>query len=160
MIIKHHLAGLDARATIGSSLAIAAVLLTPLALLDLPNRTPSTGAIASVVVLGLVCTALAFVILSVLIHEAGTGRAMVITYINPVIAVALGVALLGEQPGAGAVAGLLLILAGSWLSTGGGLPPPLRKLQARSRRVRRSSSAPGAAGAAGAADRSALLAEP
>ena len=39
------------------------------------------------------------------------------------IAVALGVTLLGEQPGAGAVAGLLLILAGSWLSTGGRLPP-------------------------------------
>jgi len=154
MIIKHQLAGLDARATIGSSLAIAAILLTPLALLDLPHRTPSTGAIASVVVLGLVCTALAFVILSALIHEAGTGRAMVITYINPVIAVALGVALLGEQPGAGAVAGLLLILAGSWLSTGGGLPPPLRSLQARGWQSRTSSPTAGTAG-----DRSALWAD-
>jgi hypothetical protein len=28
---------------------------------------------------------------------------------------------LGERPGVGAIAGLLLILAGSWLSTGGGL---------------------------------------
>jgi hypothetical protein len=36
-----------------------------------------------------------------------------------------GVAVLGERPGAGAVAGLLLILAGSWLSTGGRLPPGL-----------------------------------
>ncbi|MBV8988204.1 MAG: hypothetical protein JO372_06550, partial [Solirubrobacterales bacterium] len=42
---------------------------------------------------------------------------------NPVVAVALGVTLLGERPGVGAVAGLLLILAGSWLSTGGKLPP-------------------------------------
>ena len=141
MIIKHRLAGLDARATIGSSLAIAAVLLAPAALLDLPHRTPSAGAIASVVVLGLVCTAVAFVILTVLIHEAGTSRAMVITYINPVIAVALGVALLGEQPGAGAVAGLLLILAGSWLSTGGKLPPPFGKWEARGWRLRRRSSA-------------------
>ena len=110
---------------------------TPYVVLDLPHRAPSAGAIASVVVLGLVCTALAFVIFSVLIHEAGTGRAMVITYINPVVAVALGVALLGEQPGAGAVAGLLLILAGSWLSTGGGLPPPLRKLAERVPRAQR-----------------------
>ena len=60
-------------------------------------------------------------------------------YINPVIAVALGVALLGEQPGAGAVAGLLLILAGSWLSTGGRLPPPFSNWQARGRRLVRGS---------------------
>jgi hypothetical protein len=32
---------------------------------------------------------------------------------------------LGEKPGAGAIAGLLLILAGSWLSTDGRLPPGL-----------------------------------
>ncbi len=89
----------------------------------MPARTPTTGALVSVVVLGLVCTAAAFVVVAVLIREAGTSRALVITYVNPVIAVALGVSLLGEQPGAGAVAGLLLILAGSWLSTGGRLPP-------------------------------------
>src|SRR5207253_872129 len=92
---------------VSSSLAailIAAVLLAPAAALDPPSSVPPAGAIASVVVLGLVCTAAAFVIFSVLIGEAGTSRATVITYINPVIAVALGVTLLGEQPGAGAVA--------------------------------------------------------
>ena len=69
------------------------------------------------------CTALAFVVFAVLIREAGTSRATVITYVNPVVAVVLGVTLEGERPGAGAIAGLLLILAGSWLSTGGRLPP-------------------------------------
>jgi drug/metabolite transporter (DMT)-like permease len=123
MLIKHKLAGLDPSAAIGGSLAIAAVLLAPAAALQLPARTPSAGAVASVIVLGVLCTAAAFVIFTVLIREAGTSRATVITYINPVIAVALGVILLGERPGAGAVAGLLLILAGSWLSTGGRLPP-------------------------------------
>ena len=44
------------------------------------------------------------------------------------VAVALGVTLLDERPGAGAVAGLLLILAGSWLSTDGRLPPRLTVL--------------------------------
>jgi drug/metabolite transporter (DMT)-like permease len=53
----------------------------------------------------------------------------VITYINPVVAVALGVSLLGEQLGAGAIAGLLLILAGSWLSTDGRLPPGIARLR-------------------------------
>ena len=81
------------------------------------------------VLLGLVCTALAFVVFAVLVREAGTSRATVITYVNPVIAVLLGVVVLGEQPGTGAVAGLLLILAGSWLSTGGRLPPLGRSLE-------------------------------
>jgi drug/metabolite transporter (DMT)-like permease len=43
------------------------------------------------------------------------------------VAVGLGVAVLGERPGAGAIAGLLLILAGSWLSTDGRLPPLRRE---------------------------------
>src|SRR5437763_13607834 len=123
MLIKHRLADLDPRATIGASLALASVLLAPAVALDPPKAVPSVGAISAVVVLGLLCTAAAFVIFMVLIREAGTSRATVITYINPVIAVGLGVTLLGESLGAGAVAGLLLILAGSWLSTDGRLPP-------------------------------------
>jgi drug/metabolite transporter (DMT)-like permease len=130
MLIKHRLASLDPRATMGASLAIASVVLAPGAALDRPHSAPTTGAIGAVVVLGLLCTADAFVIFTVLIREAGTSRATVITYVNPVIAVALGVILLGERPGAGAVAGLLLILAGSWLSTHGRLPPPLQRLVA------------------------------
>jgi drug/metabolite transporter (DMT)-like permease len=118
VILKNRLHGLDPRALMGGALAVGALILTPLAALDPPSRVPPAGAFASLAVLGLVCTALAFVILTVLIREAGTSRAMVITYVNPVIAVALGVLLLGERPGAGAVAGLLLILVGSWLSTG------------------------------------------
>jgi hypothetical protein len=50
------------------------------------------------------------------------------------VAVALGVTILGERPGAGAVAGLLLILAGSWLSTDGRLPPGLNAIVTRLRR--------------------------
>ena len=131
MLIKHRLAGLDPRALVGASLAIAAGLLGPAVALDPPRRFPGPGALSAVVVLGLLCTAAAFVIFTVLIREAGTSRATVITYINPLIAVALGVTLLSERPGAGAVAGLLLILAGSWLSTDGRLPPGLSAWAAR-----------------------------
>jgi drug/metabolite transporter (DMT)-like permease len=123
MLVKHRLAGLDPRALMGASLSLAALILTPFAAVDTPSRTPTLGAFAAVAALGLLCTAAAFVIFTVLIREAGTSRATVITYVNPLIAVALGVALLGERPGGGAVAGLLLILAGSWLATGGTLPP-------------------------------------
>ena len=97
---------------ISSSLAAITIATVPLLV---ALRIPSAGALGAVAVLGLVCTALAFALMTVLIPEIGPARAMVITYINPVIAVALGVTLLGERPGAGAVAGLLLLLAGSWL---------------------------------------------
>jgi drug/metabolite transporter (DMT)-like permease len=60
-----------------------------------------------------------------LVAEAGPSRALVITYVAPVVALALGVAVLGEHVGTGAVVGLLLILAGSWLSTDGRVPPGL-----------------------------------
>jgi drug/metabolite transporter (DMT)-like permease len=131
MLIKHRMAGLDPRASQGAALAIASVILLPAALLDPAQRVPTAGAIGAVVALGLLCTAGGFVVYAILIGEAGTSRATVITYVNPVVAVALGVALLGERPGAGAVAGLLLILAGGWLSTDGRLPPGLARMIAR-----------------------------
>jgi drug/metabolite transporter (DMT)-like permease len=133
MLVKHRLAGLDPRALMGASLSVAALILTPFAALDTPRKLPTAGALGAVAALGLLCTAAAFVIFTVLIREAGTSRATVITYVNPVIAVALGVALLDERPGAGAVAGLLLILTGSWLSTGGRIPPMLGPQRGRGR---------------------------
>lgn len=127
LILKRGLGDIDPRVAMGFSLAIAAAVLTVPAALELPARVPSAGALASVVVLGLVCTALAFVLMAMLIGEIGAGRAVVITYVNPVVALTLGVTLLGEQPSAGAIAGLLLILAGSWLSTGGRPPSAPRR---------------------------------
>jgi drug/metabolite transporter (DMT)-like permease len=123
LIIKTKLLEYDPRATMAASLAVAATLLTPAALLTFPDSTPPADALTSIIVLGVLCTATAFVILMVLVSEVGAGRASIITYINPVIAVALGVLVLGESPGAGAIAGLLLILAGSWLATDDRLPP-------------------------------------
>jgi drug/metabolite transporter (DMT)-like permease len=123
MIVKHRLGPLDPRATMAASLTIAAIMLTPAAAFSYPSSVPPTDALVALVVLGLLCTAIAFVIFNALIKEIGPSRAVVITYINPVIAVCLGIAVLGESPGAGAIAGLLLILAGSWLATDGRLPP-------------------------------------
>ena len=137
MILKARLADLDPRATMGASLAIAAVALLPLALIDPPRSAALTGdAVMAIVGLGILCTAIAFVLMATLVAEVGPGRALVITYVNPVVATGLGVAILGERPGAGAIAGLLLILAGSWLSTDGRWPPGLAALATRSRRAR------------------------
>jgi drug/metabolite transporter (DMT)-like permease len=125
MVLKRKLSDLEPRASMGVSLAIAAVILTPAAAIDPPRAMPSLAASGSLLALGLFCTAAAFVFYGMLIAEVGAGRALVITYVNPVVAVALGVAILGERPGPGAIAGLLLILAGSWLSTDGRVPPSL-----------------------------------
>jgi drug/metabolite transporter (DMT)-like permease len=126
------------------ALAIAALFLTPFAAASPPTSMPDADATLSIVVLGLLCTAAAFVVFGRLIAEIGPGRALVITYVNPVVALALGMAVLGEHPGAGAIAGLLLILAGSWLSTDGRLPPGLAGLaeRARGRAAARGSEAP------------------
>jgi drug/metabolite transporter (DMT)-like permease len=134
MIYKSKLADLDSRAAMGVSLVVAAAVLAPLAGIDRPSEMPSTSAAIALLVLGLFCTAAAFALVGSLIAEVGPGRALVITYIAPVVAVALGVTVLGERPGPGAVAGLLLILAGSWLSTDGRVPPGLMAIVTRLRR--------------------------
>jgi drug/metabolite transporter (DMT)-like permease len=145
MIVKRRLSDVDPLGPVAASLGIAALLLTPFALADLPDSTPSADTFASVGVLGLLCSALAFLFFFRLIAEVGPGRATVITYINPVVALALGVAVLDESITAGVVVGLLLILAGSWLSTDGRLPPGLASLaeRVRGRAATRGSEAPG-----------------
>jgi drug/metabolite transporter (DMT)-like permease len=130
MILSRHLLGIDARATMAVALGIAALILTPAAAFSLPSATPSAAAMISVVVLVVLCTAAAFLIYARLVGEVGPGRAAVITYVAPVLALGLGVVVLGEHPGGGAIAGLAAILAGSWLSTGGRLPAALRRRRA------------------------------
>ena len=144
MIVKRRLADVDPLGPVAASLGIAALLVSPFALADLPDSMPSADTFASIAVLGLLCSALAFLFFFRLIAEVGPGRATVITYINPVVALALGVAILDESITAGVVVGLLLILAGSWLSTDGRLPPGLASLaeRARARAAARGSEAP------------------
>ncbi len=101
----------------GTTLWMAAILLTPLAIVDWPARTPTLGAFGAMLTLALVCSAAAFVLMANLISEIGPARAVVITYVNPVVALLLGVVFLGESPGVGSIAGLALILGGSWVAT-------------------------------------------
>jgi drug/metabolite transporter (DMT)-like permease len=145
MIVKRRLSDVDPLGPVAASLAIGTLLVTPFALADVPTEVPSADAIASIVVLGLVCSALAFLFFFRLIAEVGPSRATVITYVNPVVALALGVAILDESVTAGVVVGLLLILAGSWLSTDGRVPPGLAGLagRVRGRAGARGSEAPG-----------------
>jgi drug/metabolite transporter (DMT)-like permease len=141
MVMKRHLSDLEPIAMMGAATGVAAIVLTPAALIAPPAETPSNETIGAMLVLGLLCTATAFVLFGTLVNEVGPGRATVITYVAPVVAVALGVSVLGERPGAGAVAGLLLIIAGSWLSTDGRAPPGLAAAVTRLRRRGRTAEA-------------------
>jgi drug/metabolite transporter (DMT)-like permease len=142
LIVKRHLSGGDPLGPVAGALGIASIMLLPFGIGGFPTETPSDEAIASVAVLGLICTAFAFLIFFRLIAEIGPSRATIITYVNPVVALALGVAILGEQVTTGAVAGLLLILAGSWLSTDGRLPPGLAAVATRLRPARAAQAPP------------------
>ncbi|HEU4896404.1 MAG TPA: DMT family transporter [Actinomycetota bacterium] len=118
-IVNRRLADLDPLGPIAVSLALAVVVLAPTVLITPPEGLPSGDALGSLAVLGFVCTALGLVLFFQLIVEAGPSRAAVITYVNPLVAVVLGVLVLDERLGAMSLVGLVAILGGSWLATRG-----------------------------------------
>jgi drug/metabolite transporter (DMT)-like permease len=119
LIIQRHLSGLDSVGPLAASLLTAGIVLTVPAILSLPERLPSTQALVSLLVLGVLCTALAMLLMFYLVSHAGASRATVITYINPAVAALLGVWLLHERLGIGGITAFILILLGSWLATRG-----------------------------------------
>jgi drug/metabolite transporter (DMT)-like permease len=117
LIIQRCFRGVEPTAPVALSLVLAALLLLPPALLRLPTHRPSWLALCSILVLGLVCTAVAMLLMFYLISHAGAARASVITYINPAVASLLGVLILHERLGLGGTLAFALILLGSWLAT-------------------------------------------
>jgi drug/metabolite transporter (DMT)-like permease len=115
-IINRKLSDLPSLGVIAGSLLLAALAYAPAALVQLPHAWPSGRVIAAVATLGLVCTALAFLLFFALIREIGPVRATVITYVNPAVAVALGVLLLNERLTVAIAVGFALILSGSVLA--------------------------------------------
>ena len=122
-ILQRWLSGLPALGVIAASLVLTAIVYLPFGATSVPEKTPSTAALASVVTLAIVCTALAFLLFFALIGEVGPVRATVITYVNPAIAAALGVLILDERFTVGMALGFALVLAGSVLATRHGGAP-------------------------------------
>jgi drug/metabolite transporter (DMT)-like permease len=119
LIIQRHLHGLDSIGPLAASLGVASAILLIPAALGIPSSLPSANALASIAVLGIVCTAVAMLLMFYLVRHAGASRASVITYINPVVATLLGVLVLDEHLGIGGFIAFALILLGSWLATRG-----------------------------------------
>jgi drug/metabolite transporter (DMT)-like permease len=115
-IIARRLSDAPAMGVVAASLALTAIAYAPIGVLLAPHTLPPPQVALSVLILGLVCSALGFVAFFALIAEIGPVRATVITYVNPAVALLLGVMLLAEPLTAGAVAGFVLILAGSALT--------------------------------------------
>ena len=126
IIVQRGLADLDPLGPIAASLGLATVALLPAAIWAPPRAVPPPAALGSLAMLGVVCTALGLVLFFRLIAEAGPSRASIITYVNPLVAVVLGVLVLDERLGLTSVLGLVAILAGSWLATGGRITPRSR----------------------------------
>src|SRR5215470_14717313 len=117
IIVNRKLSELPGLGVNAFCLSFAAIVYAPAAALTWPATVPSPQVLASLAALGVICTALAFVLFFKLIAEVGPERAIVITYVNPAVAVALGVAVLGEPLTLEIVAAFVLILAGSVLAT-------------------------------------------
>jgi drug/metabolite transporter (DMT)-like permease len=113
---------------IAVSLSIVTLVYAPVALTRLPSKAPRINVTLSVLALAFVCTALAFVVFFLLIAEVGPARAGLITFANPVVAVALGALFLDERITMATMAGFVLVLAGCVLAT---RPPPIESSVSR-----------------------------
>lgn len=118
IVLSRFLGDTPALGVIAASLCLSALAYAPFAALNWPDTMPSAHVIESVLGLALVCTALGFLAFFALVGEVGPVRATVIAYVNPAVAAAVGVVLLGEQVTAGMAGGFGLVLAGSVLAIG------------------------------------------
>jgi drug/metabolite transporter (DMT)-like permease len=119
LIISRRLTDLPSLGVVSVAIALTALAYAPFALSRIPHHV-SLEVGASVLALAIICTALAFLLFFELIAEVGPARSTVITYVNPAVAVLLGVAVLGEPFTVGIAIGFPLILAGSVMGTGKG----------------------------------------
>ena len=117
IIVDRRLNDVPSLAVIAASLTINAVIYAPFAWVSRPTAPVPASAWIAVAVLGSLCTAGAFLIFFALIAEVGPSRTTLITYVNPAVAVVLGIVILGEPFTLGIAIGFPLVLLGSYLAT-------------------------------------------
>jgi drug/metabolite transporter (DMT)-like permease len=114
------------------TLLTATILMAPAGISQAPGSVPSAETVFAVVFLGVVCSAVAYLLYFGIMAGAGASRAILVTYLVPAVAVFYGAVFLGESVTASAVAGLALILAGVALGTGAVSPVTWRNARLRS----------------------------
>jgi drug/metabolite transporter (DMT)-like permease len=115
-VLSRQLSDVPSLAVVSVSLSLTALGYAPFALTSHPHDV-GAKVIWSVIGLAVLCTAIAFLVFFALIAEAGPTRSTVITYVNPAVAIALGVTVLGEHLTTGMIVGFPLVLIGSVLAT-------------------------------------------
>jgi drug/metabolite transporter (DMT)-like permease len=121
-VVKHRFSDAQPVGVAAAVMVPSTILLAPLAVLTAPGEVPGAGPIAAVAALGVLGTGIAFAIFYTLMARVGPARAFIVTYVAPGFAVGYGAVLLDEAITAATIAGLALILAGSWLAAEGRLP--------------------------------------
>lgn len=116
LVISRALTHVPSQGVNAAALLVTALLFVPVAV-PAYDGMPSGTVVLALLALGLVCTALALVLFFALIAEAGPNRALVITFVNPAVAVVLGIALLSEPFTVGTALGFPLVLLGCVLAT-------------------------------------------
>lgn len=104
---------------ISLSMVIVAIVYAIPAAFSLPAELAAEPALESwlsILVLGVVCSAIAFILFFALMREVGAARATLITYLNTLVALILGVVFLNEPITTGLIIGFPLILIGSWFA--------------------------------------------
>jgi drug/metabolite transporter (DMT)-like permease len=121
-MVKHRFTGAEPIGVAAWVMVASTVLLAPAAAITAPASTPAFGPVAAVAVLGVLGTGVAFAIFYTLIRQVGPARSFIVAYLAPGFAVVYGALLLGERLTVATLAGLALILAGSWLAVEGSMP--------------------------------------
>ena len=117
--MARQLKDVPALGTITISLAAVGLFYLPIAFLT-QHEVPTTQSTISLVALAVLCTAVAFIVFFALIDRVGPARAPLFTYVNPIVAILLGVIILGEEITLGLLIGFPLVILGCWLAATGG----------------------------------------
>jgi drug/metabolite transporter (DMT)-like permease len=113
---KNRMRGMAPVGAITGAMVGGSIALAPFALATLPDRAPGLGPVAAAIALGAISGGLGWLLYYTVLAECGPAKATVALYLVPAFAVVYGVALLGETITAGAIAGLALVVSGSWLA--------------------------------------------
>ena len=120
--IKRSMQGVQAIGLVTAIMTTSAILTLPLAVASAPETAPGAGPLLAMAALGFGGTGIAFVLFYGLIAQVGPSRASVVAYVAPGFTVIYGATLLDERITVATVAGLLLIVGGSWMAAEGRLP--------------------------------------
>ncbi|MCE2647348.1 MAG: DMT family transporter [Streptomycetaceae bacterium] len=116
IMVTTNLPLVDGIAINGLAMAITSIFWAPLAIAQWPSQVTLKPAL-SLIALGVLCTALAFLVFFKLLVEIGPARGSLVTYLNTSVAVVLGVIVLNEPITIGLIIGLPLVLIGSYLAS-------------------------------------------